>query len=133
MFQASEMNKALFLEKVKLSNAACQSGDFEKAIGLYTEAIQLDPNNHILYSNRSAAFIKLGQFSKALKDAVKAKDLNPDWPKAYYRQGVALQCLARHAEALGAFANGLAQDPKSPQLLDGLIEAAMKSPLRPTL
>ena len=134
IFQASDMaNKALFLEKVKLSNAACQSGDFEKAISLYTEAIQLDPANHILYSNRSAALIKLGQFSKALKDAVKAKELNADWPKAYYRQGVALQCLARHAEALGAFANGLAQDPKSPQLLDGLVEAAMKSPLRPTL
>ena len=50
--------------------------------------------------------------------------------KAYYRQGVALQCLGRHAEALAAFSNGLAQDPKSIQLLAGLIEAAMKSPLK---
>ena len=50
-----------------------------------------------------------------------------------YRQGVAFQCLARHTDALAAFANGLAHDPKSPQLLDGLVEAAMKSPLRPTL
>ena len=50
-----------------------------------------------------------------------------------YRQGVAFQCLARHTDALAAFANGLAQDPKSPQLLDGLVEAAMKSPLKPTL
>jgi tetratricopeptide (TPR) repeat protein len=126
-------NKALFLEKVKLSNAACQNGDFEKAVSLYSEAIQLDPANHILYSNRSAALIKMGQFGKALKDASKAKELSPEWPKAYYRQGVAYQCLARHAEALGAFANGLAQDPKSPQLLDGLVEAALKSPLKGTL
>ena len=50
--------------------------------------------------------------------------------QAYYRQGVALQCLGRHAEALAAFSNGLAQDPKSLQLLAGLIEAAMKSPLK---
>ncbi len=50
--------------------------------------------------------------------------------QAYYRQGVALQCLGRHAEALGAFSSGLAQDPKSQQLLSGLIEAAMKSPLK---
>ena len=28
---------------------------------------------------------------------------------------------------------GLSHDPKSPQLLDGLIEAAMKSPLKSTL
>jgi Flp pilus assembly protein TadD len=73
--------KAAFLEKVRQSNAACQSGDFEKAVSLYTEAIQLDPANHILYSNRSAAHIKMGQFTKALQDAIKAKELNPEWPK----------------------------------------------------
>ena len=50
--------------------------------------------------------------------------------QAYYRQGVALQCLGRHADALGAFASALAQDDKSPQLLNSLTEAAMKSPLR---
>ncbi|KAK7080516.1 Tetratricopeptide repeat protein 28 [Halocaridina rubra] len=49
---------------------------------------------------------------------------------AYYRQGVALQCLGRHADAVAAFSSGLAQDPKSLQLLEGLVEAAMKSPLR---
>lgn len=50
--------------------------------------------------------------------------------QAYFRQGVALQYLGRHADALAAFASGLAQDPKSLQLLVGMIEAAMKSPLR---
>ena len=50
--------------------------------------------------------------------------------QAYYRQGVALQCLGRHAEALAAFAAALAQDPKSSQLLAALTEAAMKSPLK---
>lgn len=50
--------------------------------------------------------------------------------QAYFRQGVALQYLGRHADALAAFASGLAQDPKSLQLLVGMVEAAMKSPLR---
>lgn len=50
--------------------------------------------------------------------------------QAYYRQGIALQCQERHAEALAAFASGLAQEPKSVQLLSGLVESAMKSPLR---
>ena len=49
---ANEANKALFLEKVRQSNSACQTGDFEKAISLYSEAIAMDKNNHILYSNR---------------------------------------------------------------------------------
>ncbi|ERE76636.1 tetratricopeptide repeat protein 28 [Cricetulus griseus] len=54
-------------------------------------------------------------------------------PQAYFRQGVALQYLGRHADALAAFASGLAQDPKSLQLLVGMVEAAMKSPMRDTL
>lgn len=61
--------------------------------------------------------------------------LYPSFPRllsiqAYFRQGVALQYLGRHADALAAFASGLAQDPKSLQLLVGMVEAAMKSPLR---
>lgn len=77
----SGSSKALFLEKVHQSTAACQSGDFDTAVALYTEAIALDPQNHILYSNRSAAHVKLQQYQKALQDAIKARDLNPKWPK----------------------------------------------------
>jgi len=43
---------------------------------------------------------------------------------------VALQCLGRHGDALAAFSSGLAQDPKNAQLLAGIVEASMKSPLR---
>ncbi|KAG8194950.1 hypothetical protein JTE90_021411 [Oedothorax gibbosus] len=132
-FESEPSNKSLFLEKVRQSNAACQSGDFSAAIRLYTEAIVLDPGNHVLYSNRSAAYIKVSKFARALQDAIKARELHPKWPKAYYRQGVALQCLGRHADSLAAFASGLAQDSKNVHLLAGLVEAAMKSPLRATL
>lgn len=126
-------NRALFLEKVRQSNAACQNGDFGTAVALYSDALTLDPTNYILYSNRSAARLKQGQFSLALQDANKAKELCPQWGKAYFRQGVALQCLRRYGEALAAFAAGLAQDANSKQLLSGLIEASIKSPLRAAL
>ena len=69
-------------------------------------------------------------FQAALQDALAAREAEPRWPKAYYRQGVALQCLGRHGDAHAAFSSGLAQDPKSAQLLAALVEAAMKSPLR---
>lgn len=126
-------SRTLFLELVRQSNAACQTRDFAKAVVLYSEALQLDPNNHVLHSNRSAARVKLGQFAAALQDATRARELNPKWPKAYYRQGVALQCLGRHGDALAAFSSGLAQDPKSGQLLAGLMECSVKSPLRAKL
>ena len=41
----TEANKALFLEKVRQSNSACQAGDFDTAISLYSEAIAMDRNN----------------------------------------------------------------------------------------
>ncbi|KAH8270576.1 hypothetical protein KR018_012028 [Drosophila ironensis] len=126
-------NRALFLEKVRQSNSACQSGDFATAVLLYTDALQLDPGNHILYSNRSAALLKQGQFAAALQDATQARDLCPQWPKAYFRQGVALQCLGRYGEALASFASGLAQEPANKQLMGGLVEASLKSPLRQAL
>ena len=46
-----------------------------------TDALALDPANHVLYANRSAAHAKTGQFQKALKDARKARTLNPAWAK----------------------------------------------------
>ncbi|XP_038619156.1 tetratricopeptide repeat protein 28 [Tachyglossus aculeatus] len=127
------LSKAEFVEKVRQSNQACHDGDFHTAIVLYDEALGVDPQNCILYSNRSAAYMKTQQYDKALDDAIKARLLNPKWPKAYFRQGVALQYLGRHADALAAFASGLAQDPKSLQLLVGMVEAAMKSPMRESL
>ncbi|XP_032527413.2 tetratricopeptide repeat protein 28 isoform X2 [Danaus plexippus] len=126
-------SRAVFVEKVRASNAACQAGDFSTAVALYTDALSLDPANHILYSNRSAARLKQGQFAAALQDATRARELCPNWPKAYYRQGVALQCLGRHGEALAAFSSGLGVEPSSRQLLAALVEASLKSPLRPTL
>ncbi|KAK1800817.1 hypothetical protein P4O66_006000 [Electrophorus voltai] len=75
------LTKAEFMEKVRQSNEACQLGDFHAAVRLYGEALRADPQNCILYSNRSAAHLKLGHYQTALDDAVKARLLNPKWPK----------------------------------------------------
>uniref|UniRef100_A0A3B3YXI2 Uncharacterized protein n=1 Tax=Poecilia mexicana TaxID=48701 RepID=A0A3B3YXI2_9TELE len=75
------LSKAEFLERVRRSNQACQQGEFALAVRLYTEALTADPQNCILYSNRSAAYLRLGQHAKALDDAIKARLINPKWPK----------------------------------------------------
>ena len=65
----------------KQGNDALGKGNSEEAIKLYTSAIELDPENHVLFSNRSAAFAKLRKFPEALRDAEKTIELNPEWPK----------------------------------------------------
>lgn len=54
---------------------------------LYSEALSADPQNCILYSNRSAAYLRLGQYATALDDAIKARVINPKWPKVSTCEG----------------------------------------------
>jgi len=58
-----------------------------------TQAIELDPSNHVLYSNRSGSYASLKNFDKALEDANKTVELNPSWGKGYSRKGTALHGL----------------------------------------
>lgn len=51
------------------------------------QAITIDPDNHVLYSNRSAAYLKSDSKSKALWDAQKCVELQPEWAKGYSRLG----------------------------------------------
>ena len=62
-------------------NAAVAAHDYPKAIELYSKAIELAPDNYVLYSNRSAAYASFGDYTKALEDAEKTVKLKPDWPK----------------------------------------------------
>lgn len=50
-------------------NKAFQAKEYDKAIELFTQAIALDPNNHVLYSNRSAAKAGKKDWNAALEDA----------------------------------------------------------------
>ena len=49
---SGSQNRAAFTEKVKQSNDAIHKGEFDKAVLFYTEAIAMDPQNHVLFSNR---------------------------------------------------------------------------------
>lgn len=50
-------------------NKAFAAKQYTQAIDLFTQAIQLDENNHVLWSNRSAAKAGLKDWSGALEDA----------------------------------------------------------------
>lgn len=74
--------------------------EFKEAIDCYTEALKLQPRNHLLLSNRSAAFIKLTMYDKALRDAVDCLAIAPDFARGHLRKASALNGLQRFADAL---------------------------------
>ena len=87
-------------------NKALTAENFEEAIAAYTEAIGMDDKNHVLYSNRSAAYAKSGKFAEALSDAEKTIELNPTWAKGYSRKGVAAAGLRDYMKAFEAYTTG---------------------------
>ena len=52
----------------------------------YTKAIKAEPENHVFFSNRSQAFLKLSKVTKALEDADKCIALAPTFVKGYHRK-----------------------------------------------
>ncbi|XP_030959709.1 ankyrin repeat, PH and SEC7 domain containing protein secG [Quercus lobata] len=97
--------------------------DYHMAIDSYTQAIDLDPTDATLLSNRSLCWIRLDQAEHALDDAKACRALRPDWPKACYREGAALRLLQRFDEAANSFYEGVQLDPENKELVNAFREA----------
>ena len=83
-------------------------------------ALSLDPKNHVLLSNRSAAFAGLEDYANALVDATSCIQNNPDFVKGHSRQAYAYLKLGKPGFAEKAYRQGLQLDPANPALKQGL-------------
>ncbi|KAJ7677634.1 hypothetical protein B0H17DRAFT_987255, partial [Mycena rosella] len=104
-----------------LGNKAFAAKEYDKAIDLFSQAIALDPKNHVLYSNRSAAHAGKRDWTDALADAEQCVGVNPSWSKGYGRKGAALHGARRYDDAIAAYEEGLKLED-SPALRKGLKE-----------
>ena len=111
-------------------NALVKEKKYKEALDCYTKAIEIDPNDPILYSNRSAMHLNLGEYDQSINDAEKAISLKPDYAKAYLRKGKALEGQQRLQEALDTYKLGLEKDKTNAQLLEASqeLEASISNP-----
>ena len=111
-------------------NALVKEKKYKEALDCYTKSIEIDPNDPILYSNRSAMHLNLNEFDQALTDAEKAISLKPEYAKAYLRKGKALEGLEKFDEALKTYKLGLEKDNGNTQLLQASqeLESSMSNP-----
>jgi len=109
-------------------NTAFSAGRYADAVAEFTKAIALDPSNFVFYSNRSAAYAAMGKadaanYVLAEQDGAKTVELNPTFAKGYARHASALALQKKYSAAVQVYAQGLARDPGSRLLSDGLAAA----------
>ena len=86
---------------------------FERSAAAFTAAIDFlerdtsgatrDYEPHLLYSNRCACYLQLGNHELALRDAKKSVALRPDFAKGYSRLAQCYEALKSSDEALKAY------------------------------
>ncbi|KAG1367743.1 protein SGT1 [Cocos nucifera] len=95
----------------KRAKEAFFEDEFELALDLYSQALELDPKNADLYADRAQAYIKLQNYTEAVADANRAIELDPLLSKAYLRKGTACMKLEEYQTAKAALEAGSSLAP----------------------
>jgi tetratricopeptide (TPR) repeat protein len=114
-------------------NVAYRNGDFQSALQLYSQAIDVDPQSSKYLVNRSLCHASLCNWSESLADAKKAITLEANSQKSHFRAVKALFELGRFKEARLAILNGLKECGESKEMrqLEDELMTRTGIPLRP--
>lgn len=70
-------------ELVNQANALLESGNYQDAITLYNQAIELDDSNYEVFYNRGIAYYQEGEFDRAIGSCQEAVNLNKSYALAH--------------------------------------------------
>ncbi|XP_072991305.1 translocon at the outer membrane of chloroplasts 64 [Typha latifolia] len=109
---SNDVSKEVAAEIAKeKGNIAYKDKQWQKAAGLYTEAIKLNGKMATYYSNRAAAYLELGSYQQAETDCTTAISLDKKNVKAYLRRGTAREMLGYCKDAIEDFNYALVLEP----------------------
>lgn len=111
----TQNSSAARAEELKLqANEAFKAHKYAQAIGLYSQAIELNGENAVYWANRALAHSKLEEYGSAIQDASKAIEIDPKYSKGYYRRGAAYLAMGKFKEALKDFQQVKKLSPNDP-------------------
>jgi tetratricopeptide (TPR) repeat protein len=123
------MSDTLSLRAKEDGSKAWSEGNYEKALEHFSAAINYGGDKEflkVIYSNRSAVYLKLKRAEESLQDANKALELDPNWPKGFTRKGDALYALKKYTDSYNAYNTGLRLAPSDVTLKEKT-EMAMRA------
>jgi tetratricopeptide (TPR) repeat protein len=93
---------------------------YKDALTFYTKGLDMkcanNALNSVLYSNRAAIHLELGNFRKAIEDCLDAIQLDPIMIKAHYRAACAYSAIDQWALALEHIQKAIPLDPSNKAL-----------------
>ncbi|XP_077053665.1 RNA polymerase II-associated protein 3 isoform X1 [Siphateles boraxobius] len=108
-----QVDRDLSLTEKEKGNEFFKEGRYDSAIECYTRAMDADPYNPVLPTNRAACFFRLKKFSVAESDCHLAIALDSKYVKAYVRRASTRAALKKHQEALEDYEMVLKLDPEN--------------------
>lgn len=92
-----------YIEPNKAGGVAYGSGEFERALELYRDAVQRHPEDAESWSNLGQVFVRLNRAEEAIPAFLRAIELNADRWAYHFNLGRAYGVLSRWPEAVTAY------------------------------
>ncbi|XP_031724442.1 sperm-associated antigen 1 [Anarrhichthys ocellatus] len=109
--QAERKAEVQFTALKQEGNEFVKKGQYQDALGKYTECLKLKPEECAIYTNRALCYLKLERFAEAKQDCDAALRVEPTNKKAFYRRALANKGLKDYLACSSDLQEVLQQDP----------------------
>ena len=95
------------------AHLAYEAGDYEKALDHANSAVELDPDNYILYNNRGLILQYMNNHKKAIADFDQSIALDSLFAYSYNNRGMSKVSLGELEDGVGDIRKSLSMDPNN--------------------
>lgn len=100
-------NEGKINDWIQQGDSAYASGNYEEALQLYSQILELDAEKDEIYNNRGMAYLNLKQYDQALADFSRAIELEGGTDVYYNNRGLVYYYQEQNEEALADFTKAL--------------------------
>jgi tetratricopeptide (TPR) repeat protein len=112
LIQSARESKARRAAYVNRGVAYADSGELDRAIADYTEALKIDPTHLTAYRNRGIAFEHKGDLDRAIADYDEVIKIKPEDPFGYYARGDVYFTKGDPDRAIADYSEAIRRNPK---------------------